>query len=464
VTIWARLWVVGCLLGAACSNGAESPSSVSQSVEIAPWSSEDESRVREYLRSQSVIRAYIDGSPQYGHQSATLNVLRRVRALGFEGRFEVVFAQTLSGETNAERLAKLIPEFDAGKRDQFIASWNARFVDDRTWSSTAPRTAVELGLTGGMDGGDHEGVRRALHATYFLRLTPLHFSAATDNLMVHPRGIEGLPRALHGLPTRIPVTRRSDVAEFLQEVLASDPRMLAKMDGLQALLNTKSQVLMFQRPRDIRQLEQVYAAVAELRDQRADLFPHGCVIAVLYDASITMVDEALPSNTVLMREVIHRVDGLVLDAQGVPPWEAERAPTMIALVGNVPMPVYEQIMAHATLPVIGSGANTEELAWNLGRPVLFNDGFQPDLLDDDLPDDVHTVLSQASTQLIRRQEIRFDAVSRYLAQSLDEQSSLSRYYRDRFETKWPTDAPDKVLRALYELWKIKIKLEHRPAC
>lgn len=83
-------------------------------------------RLRAFLRGLPVIRVYMDNSPNLGHQANTIAIMRRLKALGFEGVFQVFCnrSATGGGEDTLPKLAKLLPGLDTLKILNFNNSKN----------------------------------------------------------------------------------------------------------------------------------------------------------------------------------------------------------------------------------------------------------------------------------------------------------------------------------------------------
>lgn len=91
VFLWQMLWTIT-VLGMSQIGFAESAVTVPAGVE-------------RYLARQAKVRVYISQAPGMGHQIASLNVMKRLRQLGFTGRFEVIFA-----DDNLNKLLILVPD------------------------------------------------------------------------------------------------------------------------------------------------------------------------------------------------------------------------------------------------------------------------------------------------------------------------------------------------------------------
>src|SRR5579862_5981335 len=67
------------------------------------------------IRNQRELRFFVDGTPNCGHQSATVQLIKRIIDLtGYSGRITVVYADIHQGSLGgtAEKLALLLPRLD----------------------------------------------------------------------------------------------------------------------------------------------------------------------------------------------------------------------------------------------------------------------------------------------------------------------------------------------------------------
>jgi hypothetical protein len=147
-------------------------------------------QVRLYLVDLEQIRVYIPASQATGHQTTTCNIMRRLVAMGFVGRFEVVY---VAQAPNANMINLLLPELNLTVQDNG-ATIAAGQGPDGTYSNeavfgecsflfTPPGIAVavqrQLGISGGVDSPRTDPRTAAITNTqFFLMLQPFQWNAA----------------------------------------------------------------------------------------------------------------------------------------------------------------------------------------------------------------------------------------------------------------------------------------------
>lgn len=72
-------------------------------------------KIQDFLSNQSEIRMYVEDSPNFGHQSSTLHVMRRLIDMGFvKGTISIVCANINVVNT----LSYLLPKIQNNKEQQ----------------------------------------------------------------------------------------------------------------------------------------------------------------------------------------------------------------------------------------------------------------------------------------------------------------------------------------------------------
>jgi len=128
------------------------------------------------------IRMWVAGSPGYGHQSASVAILRQIvnptiqkNGFGYAGIIDVYYEKEKGGETTLAKLYKLLPEL-GGQPNGQVENATVNLI---LWTNQNIGQEVTLGLTGGADeegtGGPDFAAR--LNTTYFLRLQPYRWGA-----------------------------------------------------------------------------------------------------------------------------------------------------------------------------------------------------------------------------------------------------------------------------------------------
>ncbi len=137
------------------------------------------SSFRDTLKKEKKIRLWVTKSPGYGHQSASIAILRQLanpllsNGFAYAGTIEVYYeeAETLP------KIYKLLPEL----KNQPQGKVENAAVELYEWTSSTkpPVDVVLLGVTGGADleGTDGPQLAQRLSTTFFLRLQPYRWGA-----------------------------------------------------------------------------------------------------------------------------------------------------------------------------------------------------------------------------------------------------------------------------------------------
>ncbi len=130
-----------------------------------------------FLKGRKKIRAVFVDAAGYGHQTATLSLIRRLRELGYEGKLEAVFENDILDEDRglSKKLGQLLPEFDPfGPAVQHLPGLGLTMRDlgprDRG-QGPVRLEPVALAFTGGAD--PKRSYARKYNADVFLRLGPM---------------------------------------------------------------------------------------------------------------------------------------------------------------------------------------------------------------------------------------------------------------------------------------------------
>ncbi|WP_413289655.1 hypothetical protein [Bdellovibrio sp. HCB337] len=124
---------------------------------------------KSFLQEQKKIRIYVDSAPGFGHQSAGISVMRRLRELGFQGEFEVVYQASV-----AAKIKKIYPGFPDGIENE------VKYLSTEEYQNARKQGKIEklkLAMSGADDGFGSEFARVSMAETY-LRLQPLGWGSA----------------------------------------------------------------------------------------------------------------------------------------------------------------------------------------------------------------------------------------------------------------------------------------------
>lgn len=108
--------------------------------------------IEAWVADQKIIRIYVDSAPGFGNQSASMNVMLRLRQMGFTGTFELVYPKLSRDKViTLFNLPTTIPD------DYYAAEQNIRFIELLSFYNQIKANTTEmvtLGLTGGNSSGE----------------------------------------------------------------------------------------------------------------------------------------------------------------------------------------------------------------------------------------------------------------------------------------------------------------------
>jgi hypothetical protein len=188
------------------------------------------SALKGLIDTQQVIRVWISSAPGFGHQAATVTVMKRARQLGYSGTFEVVYAGSI-----AHKLSTLLPGFQAEISTwQEISGQNIKAISYAEFVKQTDMPQRTLGFTGADD--DLEFMRpEKLHVQHYLRLQPLGWGESHLLSLGNskPQMIPGLGRIGYTYEVH-------DTDESVQRALEDMrrvPNLSGKVAGLETILN-----------------------------------------------------------------------------------------------------------------------------------------------------------------------------------------------------------------------------------
>lgn len=171
-------------------------------------------RPDDFLSEEKFVRVYVDSAPGFGHQSAGVSVMRRLRELGFRGEFEVIYQPVVAG-----KIQKIYPGFPTGIPGEVhylsIGDYQKQLGEGRI-------SSVKLAISGADDGFGTKFAKIARAETY-LRLQPLGWGQAA---------LYGKQsKVLHSL-RNMPLTNLStpNVSQFVEGLKSQNDLSLAKKD------------------------------------------------------------------------------------------------------------------------------------------------------------------------------------------------------------------------------------------
>ncbi|HVE13558.1 MAG TPA: hypothetical protein VNI01_09210, partial [Elusimicrobiota bacterium] len=327
-----------------------------------------------YLQSLPMVRVLFADAPHFGHQTASLSLIRRLRDLGYRGAIEGVYGDPTNGwwddPDNAalRKLPTLIPGFDPKKDDQFIEGLDLRLRSDSSVNREGLR--VPLALTGGAD--EAAGFDARVRADVFLHLSPTGW-ASGDRIRLRDTEYKNLGFDLK----RTLVFRPEDASAPLgpREAAWLGPSGLRGIAALEAAAPRVALMPAYGlQYHNAWGLFRVLTGLSEAMARRPADYPKPVVVPVinqLYGLSDRMRvfggDLGEPGARLLDRLRYADVfePGLESVLSGL-------APGQILLVetGSVPSAAFERLYGLASLPPILEGRNARNLMLLLGAPFF----------------------------------------------------------------------------------------------
>jgi LysM repeat protein len=144
----------------------------------------------DYINAESQLRFYVDGSPNFGHQASTINIMKRlIDATGYNKSILIVYqTATKAGDSTPNKLAVLLTGLIPANIDTATIAYgtctNIKFLN----LSAAPGSLAlaRFGFTGGADSNSTDYAAK-LNVTNFLRLQPYLWSKAPNQVLRPPR-------------------------------------------------------------------------------------------------------------------------------------------------------------------------------------------------------------------------------------------------------------------------------------
>ncbi len=423
-----------------------------------------------YLKSLKKIRVAFVNAPGFGHQMATVSLIRRLRELGCEGEIEAVYKDLdLLGKANRvlrDKLGQLLPEFNPiGHKVQLLRSVGVTMRNITHEEDSLPR--VSFGLTGGADG--NERFADKYNVDTFLRLGPMDWHRHYRDQVY-----------FRALGAGIPVDVRDDAALLYRpgsEAINDDwfGRLKranvdpSKAAGLRTLVRglgehdvLASYGLAKFRPSS---LAVALASVARAMDERPELFrKRGVVVPLLLDVDSTVTgveaivaapekhnaDVAptrLPAVIAAKRRLGERLKIASIGEPGLKHrlGRLGSGDILVVKTGGAPPALFEHFFKRSTLPPTVEGKNAQNLCRLLGIPFLPLDMLQLNALMQELPElgaDRQAVqgllyfpgedgpMSLALALRYAQTEFAVEPIAAYIAAALTPGSPLRRMFAD----------------------------------
>lgn len=131
------------------------------------------------IKSKKELRFYVDGTPNFGHQATTINIMKRiVDATGYSDNILIVY----SGENTPGKLALLLAGLDPSKIGTASVKYGGATITFLEYNGTKPELdQIDYGFTGGAD-DSKVNYAEVLSVNYFLRLQPYLWEKAPNQI------------------------------------------------------------------------------------------------------------------------------------------------------------------------------------------------------------------------------------------------------------------------------------------
>ncbi|RYZ98890.1 MAG: hypothetical protein EOP11_20105, partial [Proteobacteria bacterium] len=372
----------------AASSAGSSPFGAAAAVEPISINAETPAKLKALLAQYPAVRVKMGVSPGNGHQDAARRMIERLRDLGFEGRVQLVYA-----DSNAEKLELLVPGFDKTKLDlQIVNSKNLGAVEFVAESKAAPHIKAErmpLGLSAAADEFSRGGQNGAFNVDTFLQLQPRRWAFKTSRREI--RFGDEKPVDLQHLWNLGSAVKSEPVGEwdsFLSKELAlAPPGIREKEEGLKLLLKQNADLLPAYSIDYTGHPDKILSEVMKGVKQAAADHPQRFTKPILLPVFTEFKTETERAATIAAMKDLG-IEAVNVKAADLAARLSSAKPGEILFVevGKVPPAVFENIFKEATLPVILEGKNLTNTMVDSGKPflnILGNiDDIKPELFKD----------------------------------------------------------------------------------
>lgn len=404
-----------------------------------------------FLSEQKMIRVYVDSAPGFGHQSAGISVMRRLRELGFDGLFEVIYQQSVS-----DKIQKIYPSFPEGIEGQ-LKYLSVESYEQTIKENTASQ--VKLAISGADDGFGSRFYEISLAETY-LRLQPLGWGqsavfGADPKLL---KQLENLPLANVKSPDWGHIrslmvadkTMSQDKKEFVIKFAeVSGKHFHFPVYGVGTQVFAPQRLYFYGKA--------VKAAAKKIHAEQSIIVPVLSPFnAQEMDTMAKVFGKAEGFESSIPSELKHQKQMHILTPHQFNELTSLKPGNVyFVFVGSVPQAIYNFFYEQANLPVWVAGKNAMSFALTKGKPYFntVNDYYLPEKAN----------LSAASIKVLEKAQTAFSqgydhfsnqssltAVSRFIQEVSSPGTELESFFR---QIGAKMSATDKVFEGLREVTK-----------
>jgi LysM repeat protein len=363
-------------------------------------------KVRDYLAALTEVRVFIANSQNFGHQAASVNILRNLIRMGVPGPYTLLLYQEIGSIDNlVGKIKLLIPQFVALDQPFDIGGRQVTAID-----LTNPLPVADFAVTGGFDdAGDKSGNEPPYHLIQvrnYVQLQPYRWYRGRNLVRQKPDGgspditvlDEEFPKTLlnrRAFYVADPVITEADWQAVAATNFAEQGRIVRYLlegddaarinlypvygiatrgSPADSLYNTISGVIAAQTEHWEAQAPTVVVEIQPLEAAAWARF-------LQYLTNPAAVALNPPSADFLSWHAQNRVAQQVftLGSPGQPTTVAavtaavralDTTQILVVYLGPVPAPLFSGMYAKSTFPPVLEGQSTMELMLNLGRPYL----------------------------------------------------------------------------------------------
>lgn len=336
----------------------------------------------------STIRVGVVAAPGNGHQSASANIVYRLRAMGYKGEIEIVYDEGVSWRyiafsqiqmKNAEKMHYLLPPFSPnGGKLQIYESQKLKFIS-KSYFDKNKESFIELPF-GIMGADDYKMNPKNYRVQTLLTLQPYRWREQSTLAFTHNKPpswnkkihIKTLSE-LDDLGVYINLQEPDDVSEFIKNQMSHTPELAEKISGLNTIVDSLERLDLapaYGHYMNSGQALLYVGGILKALNSRPDLFERGVVLPMLNAIDSDMKHFYRSKfQEGSFRDVVQVAD---ISDEGLPEQikNLQKGQILIVFTGPVAKPVFEYLYNKSTLPPTVEGMNSIDLMRQIGRPYL----------------------------------------------------------------------------------------------
>ena len=346
-------------------------------VSIVCWAQD---RVEDFLAAQRRIRVVVPSAPENGHQSATIAVMRKLRAWGFTGTFDVVIDD--KDPNTPAKFSAMIPEYKAHVGG--VQAISGQFMEVQRLSNFV-KTGPEI-LPFGVSGATDIPLTPELYGVdNFLQLQPQGWHRPVE-LRVRGKSARAFEEyvfpelnSMHHAP---PVPENVELTALVKKQSAINPALSPKLQSVAEIFSENPtyeiQSIYGMRTNPVPKMARLVSLFHSAQDAASPgTFRSGLVMPIFskpseaeYQSIKTGLDWDLRSVPKAKTFRYHFADGEEPEILRAALKDLGPRDLVFVKLGNLPVEIFEQAMRRSTLPPTVEGKNGVELLQQLGKAYL----------------------------------------------------------------------------------------------